>query len=480
MKIETIRAKEASKAERLDTRYFLASGRVVDDRAAKLESTGLAFGKLGSEDGFSARVWSPGRFKRAYAAKGESSVPYLRPHDVFCYLPEAADYLSEERTEKIEQYRLKPGTILLTCSGRNLGPAVLVDKWLARFALSHDMLRIDIEDSERRAYVLAYLRSATGQGSLRRNKTGSVIDHLTDAHVAAQEIPLLDDATMSEVARRVNKACRQRERARIELNEHVEKFTSALPSLERRAPMCDGWTVKASALGDRIDAAFHDPLVSSARKQLKKLGGVRVGDVAKVAMLGRYKRQYATRETGRPILSGAQLLQCWPINLRYISATSFDDVDAFELRSGWLAYPADGRAEEALGTPVVITADRDRWLASNMVGRIVPNEKADLGWLYLALRSEYAQLQIKSCASGSVIDHTYPWDMERVILPKVACDGRRVVSLWNTLANAQRLEDEASALVDTALAPKLRQGGSAEALTKAPAGRKNGAKKGNG
>ncbi|MET0514892.1 MAG: hypothetical protein ABW047_06125 [Nitrospiraceae bacterium] len=35
-----------------------------------------------------------------------------------------------------------------------------------------------------------------------------------------------------------------------------------------------------------------------------------------------------------------------------------------QCRAGWIAYPAGGRAEEELGTPVFVTKDLDAWLAS--------------------------------------------------------------------------------------------------------------------
>src|SRR5437870_6377295 len=110
---------------RIDTRYFLAPPAGAGERVNHLRAAGVRFVKLGARDGLQARVWAPQRFKRAYAASAEQRVPYLRPHDVFNYLPEPADWLSVERTAKVDQYQIRPGLILQTCSGRNLGPAVM-------------------------------------------------------------------------------------------------------------------------------------------------------------------------------------------------------------------------------------------------------------------------------------------------------------------------------------------------------------------
>lgn len=443
MKLQVVRATALRHAGRLDTGYFLAPPTGAGERVKRLRAAGLRFVKLGDPGGLQARVWAPQRFKRAYAASAEARVPYLRPHDVFNYLPEPADWLSVERTERVDQYRLRRGMILQTCSGRNLGPAVMADEWLARFVLSHDMIRIEIEDEELRLYVLAYLKSPMGQELLRRDMTGSVIDHLTDQHVAEQEIPFPTATIVAKVSAKMRRAFDLRERARGELSALLEKFAENLPPLKRTRPLAEGWTVRATKLAGRIDAAFYDPLVGTARRQLQKVGSVAVSEIARVVMLGRYKRLYTDADHGRPIVSGEQLLQSQPVHLQHISPESFDDVAAFELQPGWIAYPSDGRAEESLGTPVIITNDKEGWLASNMVGRIIPEKNTDVGWLYLALKSLHSQIQFKATASGSVIDHTYPPDMEGVLLPKMECDGNAVLRAWGMLGEAQVIENEA-------------------------------------
>jgi hypothetical protein len=100
----------------------------------------------------------------------------------------------------------------------------------------------------------------------------------------------------------------------------------------------------------------------------------------------------------------------------------------------------------------MITSDRDGWLASGHVGRLISKTGVDAGWLYLAVRSWAAQIQLKSLASGSVVDSTFPWDMECVMLPpRDSVDGKAVQTAWEKFAGAQRAEDEALSLVEQAL-----------------------------
>lgn len=452
MKLLTVKSMALNVAGRLDSWYFLSPGNLATQSLVAARTRGVRFQKLGGSSGI-ANVWTPNRFKRAYAAPAEASIPYLRPYDVFNYLPEPADFLSVERTKNLERYRLKEGMILQTCSGRNLGPAVIADRWLSRYALSHDMIRVEITDVAMRHYVLAFLKSQSGQHLIRRDKSGSVIDHISNAHLAKQEVPVFAEPVFSDVATTMGQAVRLREEARLGLSSLFDAYQAKLPALKRERPLHQGWSVRSLQLTGRVDAAFYDPLVTAIRTQFQALGGVKVGSVAKVTQPGRYKRFYCSPEFGRPIISGSQLLQSKPINPQHILEKSFNNVADYELKAGWIAYPSDGRAEEGLGTPAYVTNDRDGWLASNMVGRIIPNAGNDAGWLYLALKSPHAQLQFKSEASGSVVDHTYPSDMEDVILPPaLGLDGTQVIAAWEKFSEAQRLEDQAAAMIDVGLA----------------------------
>lgn len=452
MKIDTLRATDLLKTSRLDSAYHLSSGKHATATLLSAREKGLAFRQLG--EGGIGNVWQPNRFKRAYAAPREKSLPYLRPYDVFEYLPVAADFLSVRRNRGIDTYLLKAGMILQSCSGRNLGPAVIVDRYLEQFIIGDDMLRIEIGDEALRHYALAFLRTSLAQALLRQGKTGSVIDHISEDHVAALQVPILKSSDFKRVSDWMGEAVRLRENARLTLTSIQTAYETALPTIERKQPTQLGWSVKTRKLSGRLDAASYDPLVSRVQTALLRIGGRPVGDVATVLKPpGRYKTVYVTAKHGNPLLSGTQLLQHVPINLQYIAAHALKNRAAYELRSGWIAYQADGRAEETLGLPVMISPDRDGWLASGHVGRVVANQDVDRGWLYAALRTPHAQLQIKSLASGSVVDATFPGDMERVILPPrvPGFEWGEVRRAWEDFARVAELENRAVHFLESQL-----------------------------
>lgn len=452
MNVETVSALSLINHARLDSRYFLSPGIKAAERIARLKARGVPCVPLGGDGGL-AHLWQPNRFAKVEATPREEKAPYLAPYDVFEYLPTATEFLSVKRSTHIQSCILKRGMLLQSCSGRNLGPAVFVDSYLSRFVVGSDMIRIEIADDNLRSYVLAYLQSETGQQLLTQGKTGSVIDHVSRKHIAKLEIPLLEHDTRATVSSKMNEAIRLREEARLTIDAALSEYEQSLPKLKRKTPEKMGWTVRAKNLTGRLDAASYDPLVANIRKRLAAMGGVTVDSVATVLTIpGRYKRYYVDSAHGQPILSGTQLLQARPINLRYIAPRSFKNPAAYQLRKGWFVYQAEGRAEETLGLPVMVTSDRDGWLASNHVGRIIKKRGVDLGWLYLALRSQTTQLQIKSLASGSVVDSTFPSDMESVILPPPKNNGYGIIEdAWEKFAKAKRLEEEAISLVENSL-----------------------------
>lgn len=441
MIIGSVRSNAAFSSGRLDAKYHCSPGVLAKERMLTLAAAGVKM-RLLAGDGGLGRVGATSRTRRVYAAEGEESMPYLRPYDVFDYLPQSVDQLSKRGGVALKDLIPEVGTILQTCSGRNLGPLVCVDEYISQFVVSDDMLRLHISDETDRLYALTFLSTSTGQALLTRNKTGNVIDHLSADDLAATQVPFFEPNLVKNIADEMGKAIKIRERARLRLQQLIREFTESLPPLPSSRPRREGWTLQASSIGTRFDAAFHDPLVDQIRSNLIALGGKRVRDVASTSMLNRYKRYYVDEGHGRPIMSGRHLLQMKPVNLRYISARSLDFKE-YELGVGTLVFGARGRAEGRISLPAIITEDRSNWLASHNVMRICPNTNVSSGWLYLCFSTMHVQLQVKSSAFGSVVDVVDPVSLNEVVLPPENKEkGSEAYECWTNFAKANRLEKE--------------------------------------
>lgn len=446
MKVSSVSRAELTNRCRLDSSYYLSEGNI----AVRLVETALKKAvrciEMGNND--IVTIWQPNRNVLVYAGSGEEYVPYLQPYDILEYLPDARAKLSIHQNP-IDKLKVPAGTILQTCSGRNLGPLVISDEYLESFAFGSDLLRITINDSNTRFYVYAFMSTWVGQALLHSSKTGSVIDHLSADDIRDLRIPVTSEEAFERVASLMKKSFDLYSEARIELVRCKDEFCSAINIGKKHASLCEGWNVSLKSIlsrsSSRIDAAFYDWTTYDAAKKLQEAGGVVLSSVAKIHKPGgRNKTNYVEQDSGLPTLSGRQLLQNQTVGLKYLPRSSAEKYSGFRLKMGWIAYPADGRVEGRLGTPVIITKNRDGWFASGHVGRIEALPEVHPGYLYLAFSHPIVQAQLSAVACGSVVDAVYPEDVEKLIVPpSVDFDYDRVTNAWEMIDKADNLKAEA-------------------------------------
>ena len=446
MKISTVNRAELSNRCRIDSSYYLSEGNIAIRLVNAALNRSPRHVHLGDKD--MVTVWQPNRNILVYAGDGEESVPYLQPYDILEFLPEPRAQLSSHQNP-VDKLKVPAGTILQTCSGRNLGPLVISDQYLESFVFGSDLMRITIDDPDTRYYVYAFLNTWVGQALLHSSKTGSVIDHLSADDIRDLRIPIFSEDVFNAVAKLMKKSCEIYSQARMELVRCKEEFCSAIDVHKTRVPLRDGWSVSFRNIfagnGTRIDAAYYDWSTREATENLRAVGGVPLSEVAKTHKPGgRNKTNYVEKEHGLPTLSGRQLLQNQPVGLKYLPKSAAERYSSFKLQKNWIAYPADGRVEGRLGTPVIITASRDGWFASGHVGRIEALPGTHPGYLYLAFSHPIVQAQLTSVACGSVVDAVYPEDVEKFILPpQIDFNYSRVTTAWEMIDNADSLKEEA-------------------------------------
>src|SRR5829696_4369806 len=99
----TVRSRYVFAGERLDVKYYTSVGVESYDRIAFLSTAGIPMVQVRDV----ADVTDAPRFKRVYATPDEPSLPYLRPYDIFDYLPAASDHLSLDRNPGIDGLRVE-------------------------------------------------------------------------------------------------------------------------------------------------------------------------------------------------------------------------------------------------------------------------------------------------------------------------------------------------------------------------------------
>ena len=146
-----------------------------------------------------ARIFCPGRFKRAYVAPSPAAVPFFGGATISELLPTGIKWLAAD-DPKLPELRVETGWILVTRSGSTGIVASVPAAW-AGAAVSEHVIRI-IPDPAKcdPGVLLAILRSAYGQSYLARGIFGSVIDEITPAHIGDMPVPPLDPALLTAIA----------------------------------------------------------------------------------------------------------------------------------------------------------------------------------------------------------------------------------------------------------------------------------------
>lgn len=457
MRVATVLSREVWSNSRLDAKFHLDDG----DRAFRRVMSGRWPLTTPGEQFGEESIWSPNRFARVYVSGPEHGKPVMVPYDAFRFVPTSRDHLSRTQVAVYEKLELERGWLLMTCSGRNLGPVTLVDEYGARFVMSHDMIRVAVPLTDALMYFTAFLHTSVGQALVRRDKGGSVIDHISPPHVAAMRYPRVNPELEAQVVRLFRSGFEQREAARLTLIKARDGFLSKAGLEPERLRLsaterARRFTVNRSALPDRIDAEPNAPIYDAYRRHIRRSGGAPLSDLAEVSRPpGRYKTLYVEQaEHGIPILSGRQVAQYLPIGLKYMSPAAFTDPDEYRVREGMVLLTADGRAEENLADTAMVTADRDGWMASGHVHRLLPRKGVHPGLVYLAASCEPVQAQLKALATGSVVDALNESDVGSVLVPAptgsegLADDAARA---WTLFAKATKAEREAVSLLEREL-----------------------------
>ncbi len=142
--------------------------------------------------------WKSDSIKVDKPEKQESLIPYLTANAALELRRFTIKWLNvakanEIQKQNIEMLRVKEGDILISRSG-TIGKVTYATKDLAEnYIVSDDLVRIRVQDSNLRAYLLAYFTSKTAHSLMLLDEYGSVQQHLQPRHIQEMIIPIPDN-----------------------------------------------------------------------------------------------------------------------------------------------------------------------------------------------------------------------------------------------------------------------------------------------
>jgi type I restriction enzyme S subunit len=435
---------------RLDASFYAQD---VSKAMRLLEESGYDIAPLYDE--FATDVFYLPREKRFFA-DSHVGKPYLMPSELFYFPHLPSKFVYAQKLNKAEDWFVKEGWILLTRSGR-LGELTLATEILQNFVVSDDVIRIVPKEGTLTGYVYAYLSTWVGKALLTKDQYGVTVEHIEPHHVRSVKMLRLPKEIQKIIHRNIGRVFGLRDKARLLLAQSQRKLLEELelPNLEKIMGNTF-FPIASEDMKMRFDASYHDPIVGYIEDKLKqcKCDLKRLRDnMGEIFIPGRFKRIYVDPQHGIPLLSGKQVAQIKPYDLKYISTKVTRNIEDWMVKAGWVLVTCSG----TIGRIALVPKEWDGWTVSQHALRIVPNKDVvSNGFLAAFLLSEYGQQQILAKTYGGVVDELAEEDMRDILVPLPTRDvqeniGKLVVEAYQLRETANEIENDTVRTLETML-----------------------------
>jgi hypothetical protein len=404
-----------------------------------------------------AKVWQPSRLKGIQVSRSFGT-PFLAATQIFDLRPTPRKWLSLDRTDDAENRFVKPGMILVTCSG-NVGRATLAYRPHEGMLVSHDLLRVEPRKAAQWGWIYAFLRSPKCRAIMTAAQYGHVIKHLEIAHLEALPVPTVDDRTLAAFGADANVILEKRNTA-VDLLQQAETiFDEQLGTVSAKGPGA-GFSVPASLLTTgrrRFEASYHHPLGAAITRRFKKLH-LTVEPLADVAeriwWLTRFKRVFG--EEGMPYRSADELFSLNPTITKRVLTEQTGNAEDYFVKAGWIVMACSGQTYGLNGSVALADKQYESYFFSHDIVRIIPKAaRIRPGYLCAALgHPRFGRPLVIRHAYGTSIPHLDPGDVAAI--PIVRLDKSLETGIADRMEKAVQLRGEADAL-ENAIAERAEQ-----------------------
>lgn len=356
-----------------------------------------------------AQAWQPSRLKGIQVSK-EFGTPFLAATQVYDVRPIPRKWLSLDRTDNAADRFVQPGMILVTCSGA-VGRPTLAYAPHEQVLISHDLLRVEINNQRYWGWIYAYLHAPQTRAMTKSAHYGHIIKHLETSHLHALPVPEVDDGTAQDFTKQVSRILELRNEGYRLTLEAESQFERALGATSINSWGEQGFSVRASTAflsgRRRMEAAFHNPGVSAIKSHLAKQGQgfIAIADAGyDVWLPTRFRRVPA--EDGVLLVDSADLTEVNPDLTKKIGDINFGDPYRGRVEAGWVLMARSGQTYGIIGTAILAENDLQDKVVSDHVMRIKPwsEPKVLPGYLLTALSHPvFGRPVVKSLAYGSSI-----------------------------------------------------------------------------
>lgn len=416
-----------------------------------------------------ATVLFPGIFKRILVKSDKHGIGFLTTSEMMMVDPVPEKFLSVELTMNLDIYRVDHNTLLVSRSG-SIGNTIYVNDDLVGYAITEDALRVKPFDKTNIGLLYFYFLNEYGNGLITGKKSGAVIDHIYEDDLLRIPVPLINISIIKKLYSTFNTVKEKRELANSILKKarNLVLQYNNLPSLdESEIETLDPEkeleirqvSIEEFTSDYRLDAHFYNPMAKKAVDNIveKTTNYSSLIDLVENIIIGkRFKRNYVEEEHGTPFLSGKNIIQIRPSDLKYLSNTEISFIDELIIKKNWTLITCSG----TIGRTCFVYNNYEEYAASQHILRVIPNKEIiDPGYLYCFLSTDYGYHQILRYRYGAVIDEIDDTNLANVKIPKCSFENQKEIGdlvrkAYDLRAEAIQLEDEAQEILTKELTGK--------------------------
>ena len=422
---------------RLDAEAYLSDGFVVRSEIRRSRLQVRPLGELST-------ISQPSRLK-GIRVRPEHGIPFITATQAFDIWPTPRKWLAPSKTPALASRYVDPGWILVTCSG-TVGDTIITYSAHADLVISHDLLRVKIDDPGLRSYIYAFLRTWFGRAMMRGSHYGNVIKHLEVAHLEQVPVPILN-RLLDETHEQVSSVFSARDEAyRLDMSSRA-KFSEAMQDHPGVASE-EGFAVPTSQIFGgrrRLEANAHSPGASFISQVYERNAEsiVALGTIAHAYQPNRFKRIYG--KNGATYLDSEPMFKINPELTKFLTPATDIDFDAYSVRRGWLLMACSGQVYGLNGQAVLVSKWHEGKVITHDVVRIIPDtEQVRPGYLQTVLsHPTLGKPLVVSRAYGTSVPHLASEDINQLPIPRLACEVEDEVADAAEQANELRREADA-------------------------------------
>lgn len=352
----------------------------------------------------------------------KSDFRYVRGQDVkpFFLQDTSPRYMNESDYLRLSKYALKENDILISVVGTLGNASIVQSKELpAIFSCKSTVVRVDNIDP---FFLLSYLNSKYGQQLLLRKERGAIQKGLNLDDLKVLDVPVFSKNFQSFVHRftytapnLMNKGNLLYEATQNELlallNYIPEKISSKTISEKK---LSESWGVSG-----RLDAEYYQPKYDDLFTILSKQNAKPLGKIVSTMKSIEPGSEYYG-DTGIPFIRVSDVSITGIDNPSIMIPENIEpNIDRLYPPKDTILFSKDG----SVGIAFKITEDMKAITSSALLHLRVNNTSEILpDYLTLVLNSEIVQLQAERDASGAIIQHWKPSDIEKVVIPILPYD----------------------------------------------------------